>query len=338
MFGNDLQVGVYQPHSIPQSFKVYVDNIQKYLQNQNIKIIPFHDAKTLPKIADVLWDIRSGGGNPPLEFMLGGSPLVITVHGFAPISLSGWEYFGTFKGMIISRHHAHKKLKKWQQFKDKVAALIAVSNFTKSEAAQLIDFPADKINVCYHSADSSFFTTTQNVNHKTPYFFHISNGEPRKNIDRIVRAFRIMRKSNDVELLLKLPEQEARSYQDINGVRIVSGFLTTDQLAKLYQHALAFLFPSLYEGFGIPILEAMACGCPVITSNVSACPEVAGESALIIDPRDEQALLQAMEAIYNDQQLRNRLIELGIRRAFSFSWEKSAICHAEVFRIVAGYK
>ena len=93
-----------------------------------------------------------------------------------------------------------------------------------------------------------------------------------------LRAFAKLKLKNNVELVLKLPEFAANRYAGLDGVRIITGLLSTEELAELYRNALAFLFPSLYEGFGLPILEAMACGCPVITSNVSACPEVAGGS------------------------------------------------------------
>ena len=87
--------------------------------------------------------------------------------------------------------------------------------------------------------------------------------------------------------MLKLPEHVAQRYAGIDGVRVITGLRTTEELADLYRNALAFVFPSLYEGFGLPIVEAMACGCPVITSNVSACPEIAGGAAITVDPRDE---------------------------------------------------
>jgi glycosyltransferase involved in cell wall biosynthesis len=111
--------------------------------------------------------------------------------------------------------------------------------------------------------------------------------------------------------------------------------LSTEELAELYRNALAFLFRSLYEGFGLPILEAMACGCPVITSNVSACPEVAGGAALTIDPRDEEALTEAMSVTYRDRQLNTERRDIGLRRVKDFSWMASAKCHADALRTAA---
>src|SRR3569623_497537 len=113
----------------------------------------------------------------------------------------------------------------------------------------------------------------------------------------------------------------------MDGVRVITALQTTEELAHLYRRALAFVFPSLYEGFGLPIIEAMACGCPVITSNVSACPEVAGDAAMTVDPRDEKASFEAMLAIHRDQQFREERIAAGLRRIHDFSWMKSARCH-----------
>jgi glycosyltransferase involved in cell wall biosynthesis len=167
------------------------------------------------------------------------------------------------------------------------------------------------------------------------YFFHISNDEPRKNINRILTAFAKLKLDNDVQLVLKLPEHAARRYIGMDGVRVITGSRPTDELADLYRKALAFVFPSLYEGFGLPIIEAMACGCPVITSNVSACPEIAGEAAVTVDPRDEDALLEAMRIFCQNPRVRAERVAAGLQRSQSFSWSKSAQCHANILRAAA---
>ena len=111
MTSTELHVGVYQGPEIPQSFQVYARNVSKYLPDQAVRLVPFADKRSLPKFADVLWDVRSGGGNAPPDFLLehAGPPLVVTVHGFAPMTLSGWEYFGTAKGMFMSGRYARQK-------------------------------------------------------------------------------------------------------------------------------------------------------------------------------------------------------------------------------------
>jgi glycosyltransferase involved in cell wall biosynthesis len=336
MTSTELHVGVYQGPEIPQSFQVYARNVSKYLPDQAVRLVPFADKRSLPKFADVLWDVRSGGGNAPPDFLLehAGPPLVVTVHGFAPMTLSGWEYFGTAKGMFMSGRYARQKRARWQEALASVSALIAVSAYVKEEATRYTGMPPDKIHVCHHGVDHEAFMAHP---HGVPgnYFLHISNAEPRKNVARILRAFAKLKLKNNVELVLKLPEFAANRYAGLDGVRIITGLLSTEELAELYRNALAFLFPSLYEGFGLPILEAMACGCPVITSNVSACPEVAGGAALTIDPRDEEALTEAMSVTYRDRQLNTERRDIGLRRVKDFSWMTSAKCHADALRTAA---
>jgi glycosyltransferase involved in cell wall biosynthesis len=335
MTDNKLRVGVYQAPNIPQSFRVYATNVLRHFPAHGLEAIPFHSGADLPRTADVLWDIRSGGGNPPLEFMLGGPPLVVTVHGFAPITLPAREYFDTLWERLLSARQARQKLEKWRQLKGAVAALITVSEFSKGEAARLTGVPAESIYVCHHGVDTSSFFPDPDVR-REGYFLHVSNNEPRKNLTRILRAFQRLRKHSGASLLLKLPADQASRYEQIEGVHVLSEMLSVAQLANLYQRAMAFVFPSLYEGFGLPILEAMACGCPVITSNVSACSEVAGDAALTIDPRDEDAILRAMTAICLEKQARDRLVDAGLVRARSFSWFDSAAAHARVLHSAAG--
>lgn len=334
MNDSKLHVGVYLSPTVPQSFRVYAANIQKHFHGLGVEVIPFSDAYSLPRHADVLWDIRSGGGNPPIEFMLGGPPLVITVHGFAPTSLSGWDYFKTFRGVIMSRRWAKEKHAAWLRMKDGVSALIAVSEFSRGEAARFTGIDASRIVVCHHGVECEHFSPAIDGK-KERYFLHISNNEPRKNLDRIVRAFGSLDPRHDVQLLLKLPQDQTRLYQGRLGVRIVAGMISTAELSELYRRALGFVFPSLYEGFGMPILEAMASGCPVITSTASACPEVAGNAAILVNPKDQYALERAMNTLACSEQERNRLSSAGLERVKGFDWKTSAICHAQVLRQAA---
>lgn len=324
-----MRVGIYRPRDLPRSFQVYADNVEHHFPQMGVDVVHF-EGPQIPADVDVLWDIRSGGGNPPLEFLLGRQPLVMTVHGFAPIHLSGWEYFRSIKGVLLSKKFAAEKRRGWQTRKDKVAALIAVSNFTKQEALGFTQVHEQKIVVCQHGVNEEFVPSSPHS--MEDYFLHISNNEPRKNVDRIVDAFRSVKKDKTIQLKLKLPESQGERYRRVEGVSLLQGFMTTEELVRLYQHARGFVFPSLYEGFGMPILEAMACGCPVITSTVSACPEVAGQVALLVDPRNTAEIASAMAVLIeaSTEQMQG-FQQRGIVQASQFSWEDCARRHVEVF-------
>jgi alpha-1,3-rhamnosyl/mannosyltransferase len=113
------------------------------------------------------------------------------------------------------------------------------------------------------------------------------------------------------------------------------GFVEESDLPALYRGAALFAFPSLYEGFGLPVLEAMACGVPVVCSNVSSLPEVAGEAALLTDPHDEEALAEAMQRVLEDEELQQQMVTRGLERATAFTWERAAQQLLAAFEAVA---
>ena len=119
---------------------------------------------------------------------------------------------------------------------------------------------------------------------------------------------------------------------DIAQDLIFTGYVRDEDLPILYNAAVAFAYPSLYEGYGLPVLEAMACGTPVVCSNASSLPEVAGDAALLIDPRDVIALADALECILTDEQLRAELILRGMNRAKQMTWERTAQLTLAIFR------
>jgi glycosyltransferase involved in cell wall biosynthesis len=167
------------------------------------------------------------------------------------------------------------------------------------------------------------------------------NVKPHKNLERLIRAFaRVRGQEGNEDLRLVLLGDDVGRYASLRrtadeaGVRQdvrFFGFVPHQTLAALYRMATLFAFPSLYEGFGLPPLEAMACGTPVVTSRISSLPEVVGDGALLVDPYSEEEIAQAMARVLDDADLRRRLVERGLERAASFSWERS------VRQIHAGY-
>jgi glycosyltransferase involved in cell wall biosynthesis len=158
-----------------------------------------------------------------------------------------------------------------------------------------------------------------------PYLLAVSNRRPHKNEFRIVEAFA----KADLDSRLRLvftgqPSLELAGWIEKQGAAARVEFVGTvleERLPSLYRGAEALIFPSLYEGFGMPIIEAMACGTPVVTSNVTAMPETAGDAALLVDPRSVEQIGHAMKQIVGDSSLRRRIRESGIARAAQFSWK-----------------
>lgn len=169
------------------------------------------------------------------------------------------------------------------------------------------------------------------------YFLTLGAPQPRKNIAHLIRSFfRLREESNrsDVYLVIAGSKDQGWMYDEIFATAgnsnkhrsnvIFTGYVSDEDLPALYSGAVAFVFPSLYEGFGMPPLEAMACGAPVISSNSSSLPEVVGNAGLMVDPHDEDALCQAMLDVYSDDSLRQDMSLRGMERARSFTWQKWA--------------
>lgn len=179
-----------------------------------------------------------------------------------------------------------------------------------------------------------------------PYLLSLSTLEPRKNLDFLINCFlRLLREQSSLDVNLVLVGTNGwknkgifeivNKFPDLQDHIIFTGFLPDQDLGSIYNGALGFVYPSLHEGFGLPPLEAMQCGVPVITSNTSSLPEVVGDAGIMIDPTDEDALCQAMLDLINNQALRTELSQKGLERAKQFSWAKCAEQTVNVYRIAA---
>ncbi|MGZ4861814.1 MAG: glycosyltransferase family 4 protein [Halobacteriota archaeon] len=210
---------------------------------------------------------------------------------------------------------------------------IAVSESTKRDAMRFWGLRADRIVVIHHGP----FVTPKapRVDFGSKKILIVSDISPRKNHIRLIQACeRVQERSQSpLELVVAgymrtaIPELE-HMLQDVakrrENVKITFvGYVPDIEVLSLYAQADVFVYPSLYEGFGLPVLEAMACGCPVIASNVSSLPEVVGEAALLVDPYDIEALAQAMLTVLEDDELKKEMSKKGIAQAQKFSWEKA---------------
>lgn len=197
-------------------------------------------------------------------------------------------------------------------------AIVAVSEFTKDETITLADVPAERIRVVPNGVDSVFDPNGPRA--EGDYVLAVATLEPRKNLSRVVEAARLA----GVELRVV----GARGWGGVD----VSGWvgeLPDAELAGLYRGARCVLYPSLYEGFGLPVIEAMACGTPVVTSRSTAMEEVAGGAAVLVDPLDVSSIAEGIgQAVAH----RDELVALGLARAREFTWERAADSVVELWR------
>lgn len=226
--------------------------------------------------------------------------------------------------------------------------ILTVSSFSKEEIHKLLHIPMEKIFVVYNAASCSletepFEAVAEKYQIYRPYILYVGTIEPRKNLVRLIHAFSQLRKEYGIPHQLVLAGGRGWNCEDIYqaakesapGNEIVfTGYVSGGEKNALYQNAAAFVFPSLYEGFGIPPLEAMERGCPVVCSNAASLPEVVGEAARLVDPLDEAEIAQGIWDVLSDSGYASRLVERGYEQAKKFTWEASAKKLTEICREV----
>jgi glycosyltransferase involved in cell wall biosynthesis len=217
------------------------------------------------------------------------------------------------------------------------AAVIAVSAFTRSQVVSLLGVEACKVHVVHHGVRPLDLPAVA----REQVILNVGAIQKRKNIARLVEAFETVDPAwrlvlagssgyGSTEILARIEKSPARA-------RIsVLGYVTPSELAAWYARAQIFAFPSLDEGFGMPVLEAMAAGVAVVASNRSALPEVAGEAAIQVDPESVEAIGQALGGLIRNEELRRELVQRGTARALLFTWEKAVRETWEVYRKVSG--
>ena len=205
--------------------------------------------------------------------------------------------------------------------------LIAVSEATRDDLIRVYNLPPAKISVVRHGVDPDFFTLDRT--HTEPFVLCVSTLHPHKNLDRLIRAY--SRRARDWRLTIVglrgffadsldalIAELKVQEF-----VRL-TGWIPREELLQMYAKSHAFVYPSTFEGFGMPVLEAMAAGIPVACSAIPPLREVAGEAALFFDPESEDAIATALDRIVTDSSLRAQLSQAGPARAHKFSWERAA--------------
>ncbi|MBD3277837.1 MAG: glycosyltransferase [Candidatus Aegiribacteria sp.] len=255
---------------------------------------------------------------------------VVTVHDVFPLTRE--EYLDT-----PLREYYQKKT---PVILRKAAAVIVPTEYVRESLVSRYGRFAHKVYVVPEAASKTFSPSIscpevleENSISKGSYFLFVGRADPRKNLENLLEAFRLYRKGGGDRLLLLVLSGSAPLEPELTGGDHV-GILrdvSQEQLETLYAAAEAFVFPTLDEGFGLPVLEAMQSGCPVISSRTSCIPEVAGEAALLTDPEDPEEIAEAMELLAGSSKTRGELVGKGLERAAEFSWSRSAEETMEVY-------
>jgi glycosyltransferase involved in cell wall biosynthesis len=248
--------------------------------------------------------------------------------------------------------HVYAKGSMWAAAR-KSNRILTVSEASKRDILKFFNVSPDKVAVIYNAIDERFLAPAdaermdlvkQRYQLDDPFVLYVGNIKPHKNIERLIDAFGRARARGCDGMRLVIIGDEISKYPGLRQtvhrhkldkhVRFL-GFQPTETLAAFYRLARVFVFPSLYEGFGLPPLEAMACGTPVVTSNVSSLPEIAGGAALLVDPYNVDSIAEGICRAVGDETLRADLVTRGLERARSFSWEQSVRRIHQIYMEVA---
>ena len=326
-----MNIGVYRPSRLSLSVERYVDNVCRELATLDCGVIRFADRIPPPDAVDLIWDPRAAGGVAPARrFLSIEVPLVATVHGAAPFAVPSNDYYRNTLIALAGWLHCQKLLFDWRAFRGRCAAVITVSGFARDEIRAHLHLHDENIVPIHHGVDLEEFRPDDTPPSGDPaYFLHVSSYQPVKNLERSLAAFSRLDAGSNHRFVAVVPGFRGRA----GGaeVEVIRDPLDHAAVASLYRRATAFVFPSLRESFGMPIIEAMASGCPVLTSKISGCAEVAGDAAVLVDPRSVEEIAAAMQRLATDADLRSELRRRGLERARSFTWRRSAERHMEVF-------
>lgn len=277
--------------------------------------------------------------NAPLAYK---GKLIVTVHDVCHVAMK--QFFPGLLKRIYSEVFLNKVLQR-------ADTIITVSEFSKNEIIRFFKVPGEKIEVIYNAVDSQFKHVEKEQRlqvlkkHGLPqeFFLFLGNVKPHKNIVGLVKSYQIaLQEEPDLPPLVVLGKydnlvtgiphlKELIRHEELSNRIIFTGYLPAEDLPAIYSQAQLFLFPSFYEGFGFPPLEAMACKTPVISSNAASLPEVLGDAAYMVDPFNTEAIAQSILTLSRDSALRKKLIDKGVKQVSKFSWEESAQKHLEIY-------
>lgn len=331
-----------QPITGVQRFAV---EICKELQKKNENIVFVCPSNILHKDIAQLLKVKVIGYNTghlwekidlPVYLRLHGNPLLINLCNTSPLFYS--NQIVTIHDMAVFENPSWftKKFVLLYKFVYPLMVLnskkvLTVSEFSRKEIQKYLNVKIDKIEVIYNSVDHCRVFTGESQNKYGKYILCVGSVEPRKNLKNLIKAFDLASLPDDYNLVIvggknklfnSLPLDDSPKLLD---KVIFTGYVSDEELSYLYQHAKVFVYPSLYEGFGIPPLEAMFYGCPTIISNTSSLPEVCGDASLYINPYHTQSIVTQIEHLLSNKDTRDKLVADGYKQVLKYSWKESGM-------------
>ena len=279
----------------------------------------------------------------PLYLQKEKNPLLLNLANTAPVF---------YKNQIITIHDLACLNEKWVSSKFKLfyeillpkiinnsLKVVTVSDFSKKEIVKHFKVPENKIEVVYNAVSQEFIDLANSnyQNNYGEYILAVSSLNPRKNFKSLIQAFNKL-KLKETKLLIVGEKNNIYANPQFNNIiqgnpdTIFTGYVTDKELVGLYKNAKLFVFPSLYEGFGIPPLEAMACGCPTIVSDVASIPEVCSDASYYVDPEDVNSIADGIYEILKNESLQTELRNKGFERIKAFSWQNSAEKYIDIIK------
>jgi alpha-1,3-rhamnosyl/mannosyltransferase len=325
--------------------------LQRIAAKDEIRAYPYlkdfgaldHEASTLSRFSTLgrIIALYLSRSTPLLDLMLAGSDVFHASNQVrrAPRGVKLTATIHDLTCWLMPELHTQANVRADRTFAEKILrradGLIAVSENTRQDAMKLLGIAPEKIETIYSGVADEYFNARPSQRAK-PYVLYVGTIEPRKNLNVLLDAWKLLR--TDFELVIAGPEGwgSEPTLARIRQEATYLGYVPEADLPGLVAGATVFVYPSLYEGFGFPVVQAMAAGVPVVTSNTSCLPEIAGDAAVLVDPRSPSEIANGLTRLLDSESTRAQLMERGRKRAEIFRWETCAERSLAFFRRIAG--
>ncbi len=315
--------------------KTPVDNLRKDKFWEELQIMEV----LLDRKVDLYHIPQNGIGMPKKKIC----PFVVTLHDVIPITMPE----------TVGPYYCKKFLDSIPEILENSDAILTVSEFSKADICRELGIPGDKVFVSRLAAEDIYTPINKNAAKayikqkygiEDDFFLYVGGFNPRKNIQSLLLAYAHIKEKLKKNYKVVILGNAGRSYEDlgklcddlkISGSSIFTGFIPVNDMPWFYSAAAVFVYPSLYEGFGLPVVESMACGTPVITSNITSLPEVAGDGAITVSPKDYEAIGSNLLRLVEDEELYADMSRRALERAAMYSWDKTVKETLEVYRRVS---